>query len=653
MAYSYTQLPGDGSNQNFTFTFDYLSKAHISAYVDGVAVSFNWITDFSVQIIPAPAAGTIVEVRRVTPLDEPIVDWSDGSVITESDLDLNTLFSLYAAQEVEDAVEAALGFDALGVWNGQGRTTSNFADAVSPTGLITKQQLENSYKPDIDASVAAAAASATASANSATQSQLSATQSANSASDAAAILALFKGQYLGAQPTNPTVDGNGNPLTEGDLYFNTTVDEMRVFNGTGWIPVGSTVEGTLKRPPGYTPIIATAGQTSVPVVGGYDPYNIIVLVNGTAITSPDVNVSSGTNLVFTASLSAGDEVDYYAFGLLSIANTFTKAELLGAGGATNIGITPAGNITTSNVQAALNELDAKKARLAGSASQVFSVADATLGSHAINLTQADSRYLKPALTARQTVLSGPVNSQGAPNFGGATGSTTVTATGTLIATAANGFNAQGPVDLVGSITNPSWTGLSSNGTMFLYLDIAANGTCTPVSSGLGPVYKPGGTPAVTNGQFTFDYTKMVGMLGSGAAAAQRYRVCVGQVTVASGVVSAIVWYALNGFYESDETAIPALALNLSHNIGTTPLVERAILLNVVAENGYVPGDHVDLGRTQSGGTDWYTPISTSVGVNSFSLCISSTLCTLHKTTATRVTAAPANWRIKTFLRRGW
>ena len=119
MPYSYTQLPGNGSNTNFTFAFGYLSKLHISATVNGTSTPFSWLTDFSIQITPAPAAGTIVEIRRKTPLDAPIVDWSDGSVITEHDMDLNTLFSLYLAQEAQDGVEATISLNALGKWDGR------------------------------------------------------------------------------------------------------------------------------------------------------------------------------------------------------------------------------------------------------------------------------------------------------------------------------------------------------------------------------------------------------------------------------------------------------------------------------------------------------------------------------------------------------
>jgi hypothetical protein len=165
---------------------------------------------------------------------------------------------------------------------------------------------------------------------------------------------------------------------------------------------------------------------------------------------------------------------------------------------------------------------------------------------------------------RQTVLSGPVDTSGLAAFGGSTGSTTVTAAGTLTATASNGVAG----DRTGSIVNPSWTGLSTNGAMFLYLDIAANGTCTTGSTTLAPTYRWGGADVTTNNQATFNIQEMQMKVGNGATAAQTYRVFVGEVTVAGAVVTAITWYALMGRYSSGRFAIAAsTAYNRNHNIG--------------------------------------------------------------------------------------
>ena len=47
--------------------------------------------------------------------------------------------------------------------------------------------------------------------------------------------------YLGEASSNPTVDGLGNAVTEGDLYFNTVDKRVRVFNGSVFQNLGEGV----------------------------------------------------------------------------------------------------------------------------------------------------------------------------------------------------------------------------------------------------------------------------------------------------------------------------------------------------------------------------------------------------------------------------
>lgn len=49
-----------------------------------------------------------------------------------------------------------------------------------------------------------------------------------------AASASLEQRYLGAQASDPTVRANGDPLQEGDFYYNTTDDVLRVYNGTAW-----------------------------------------------------------------------------------------------------------------------------------------------------------------------------------------------------------------------------------------------------------------------------------------------------------------------------------------------------------------------------------------------------------------------------------
>ena len=57
------------------------------------------------------------------------------------------------------------------------------------------------------------------------------------ASDRAAITTIydtFDDRYLGTKTSDPTVDNNGNALIIGAMYFNSTVDNTRFYNGSSW-----------------------------------------------------------------------------------------------------------------------------------------------------------------------------------------------------------------------------------------------------------------------------------------------------------------------------------------------------------------------------------------------------------------------------------
>jgi hypothetical protein len=259
---------------------------------------------------------------------------------------------------------------------------------------------------------------------------------------------------------------------------------------------------------------------------------------------------------------------------------------------------------------------------------------------------------------RQTVLKGPVDSNGLPNFGGSTGSTTVTTSGDLVVSAAAGFDANGAADRVGLITNASWTGLSSNGTMYLYLDVDADGVCTTGSTTLAPIYQEGGSYSVTNGQFTFNFSEMIGKAGNGSAASQVYRVFVGEVTVAGGVVTAITWYALRGRYISAWTSTLAgtnTTVTANHNLGTVPLGYCAFeVKNTTTQGGYAVGEIV---------CPHVRPTSTALGVplsnNRTRLSISHRTGTnqayrvMQVSAGTEVDLTASSWDYRYVVNRGW
>ncbi len=105
MAYSYETYLGDGLNVLFVVPFPFISREHISIEVDSVPQVFTWINDSIVQLTPPPALGALVMIARRTPVDAPVVDFQQGSMITERDLDSGHLQHLYAEQELLDRME--------------------------------------------------------------------------------------------------------------------------------------------------------------------------------------------------------------------------------------------------------------------------------------------------------------------------------------------------------------------------------------------------------------------------------------------------------------------------------------------------------------------------------------------------------------------
>lgn len=253
---------------------------------------------------------------------------------------------------------------------------------------------------------------------------------------------------------------------------------------------------------------------------------------------------------------------------------------------------------------------------------------------------------------RQTVLTGPVDSAGLPSFGGATGSATVTASGTLKATASTGAS-----NYTGSITNPSWTGLSTDGTMYLFLDITSAGVVTTGSTTLVPVYQWGGTYSTTNLQNTFNIQEMTMKAGNGSTAAQVYRVFAGEVTVAGNVVTAITWYALMGRYVSADTAtLPAsgIAVSKNHNIGVQPTQTELWFRNTTTDAGYVAGDVLRNPSSQPpSGFHPQSVFSTYKTVGFTSTNHSTPWVTQEKTTGAMTQLTLANWSYFLTASRGW
>lgn len=146
MAYSYVRYTGNGTTTDYTFPFSYLSKDHVKVRVNDVLVpGYTFLNASTIKFDVAPASGAIIDIRRETPKDTPIVNFADGSVLLERDLDLLATFDLYLAQESSDVAADSMTVDTTGRWDAQGKRIGNLADPVNSDEAVTKGHLDYEY----------------------------------------------------------------------------------------------------------------------------------------------------------------------------------------------------------------------------------------------------------------------------------------------------------------------------------------------------------------------------------------------------------------------------------------------------------------------------------------------------------------------------
>jgi len=108
----------------------------------------------------------------------------------------------------------------------------------------------------------------------------------------------------------------------GDLYFDTTANELKVYKPSGWAAAGSTVNGTANRFE-YT---ATAGQTTFTgadtngATMAYDAGFIDVYLNGVKLANADFTATTGTSVVLASGASVNDILMVVAYGTFQLAN---------------------------------------------------------------------------------------------------------------------------------------------------------------------------------------------------------------------------------------------------------------------------------------------------------------------------------------------
>ena len=136
--------------------------------------------------------------------------------------------------------------------------TSESNAATSASSAATSATNAATSETNASNSASAAATSETNAATSATSAATQASNAQAAADSALAALDSFDDRYLGQKASDPTTDNDGNPLVAGTLYFNTTDDVMKVYEGSVWVAAYASLSGALLAANNLSDVVSVA-----------------------------------------------------------------------------------------------------------------------------------------------------------------------------------------------------------------------------------------------------------------------------------------------------------------------------------------------------------------------------------------------------------
>jgi len=299
----------------------------------------------------------------------------------------------------------------MAIWRGAGGSGDATTDAANQASVASTKAAEAA------ASALAAAGSATAAdtsdtqandskiaaASSATDSANSATASANSATASAASFDQFDDRYLGYKTTPPTTNNDGDPLTDGVLYYDTVNDVMYVWNGSVWQTI-TTGSGGLEAANNLNDVAsASTSRTNLGLAIGSDVQAFSSVLAGTtaSYTTAEETKLAGIETAATADQTAGEIKTAYESN--ADTNAFTDAQVTKLSGiATSADVTG-----TTNVTAAGALMDSEVTNLAQvKAFDTTDYATAAQGALAASATQPATTVAKTSATGSAVMPTG-------------------------------------------------------------------------------------------------------------------------------------------------------------------------------------------------------------------------------------------------------
>jgi phage-related tail fiber protein len=155
----------ENGQQEFDLAVPYLDRSHIKIAVNGIIPPYSWVSDSRIRLTFPTPDGSVVNIRRETPINRPLVEFTNSSNLTKEELNRAYLHTLYRQQEQDDFISGSLEQarvrlgDQLGVVTDPdaildelirisdlgGDALNRFRDALAGIDLSAERILEQSF----------------------------------------------------------------------------------------------------------------------------------------------------------------------------------------------------------------------------------------------------------------------------------------------------------------------------------------------------------------------------------------------------------------------------------------------------------------------------------------------------------------------------
>jgi uncharacterized protein YoxC len=142
MAYAINFYTGNGAQTTYSLTFPYISQSDVEVKVNNVTktlgTDYTFPTSSTITFTTAPANGLVIKFTRTSNRAARLVDYQDGSTITEAILDQDSNQMFYMAQEAIDITENTIALDNDDKYDADNKVIKNLASPVADTDAVNK-----------------------------------------------------------------------------------------------------------------------------------------------------------------------------------------------------------------------------------------------------------------------------------------------------------------------------------------------------------------------------------------------------------------------------------------------------------------------------------------------------------------------------------